>query len=647
MKDFKEKSENVVLIFFVLIFVMVLIRTAWLSDDAYITFRTVDNFVNGHGLTWNTVERVQTYTNPLWMFLVSGLYFFTREVFFTSIFLSIGLSLMAVFLLVFSIANSRGVALLGVAILILSKAFVDYSTSGLENPLTHLILALFLVVFFRFQTSLKVLGLLSFIAAMGVLNRMDTALIFLPPLLYSLWRLRSLKAVFAVLTGFVPFILWECFSLFYYGFLFPNSAYAKLNTGIEGAALAKQGFCYMLNSVNMDPLTLLVIAGAIVVAFLVRERGNLAVSAGIVLYLLYTVKVGGDFMSGRFLTAPLFCAVALIARSCFRNSYSPALLTSLAMAALIGISSPFPPIFSNADYGRRRRATTDNNGVSDERAGYYPYSGLLRATRDQEFPNHRWAAEGRKLRAEGPAVLVYGGAGFRGFYAGPEVHIIDFFALTDPLLSRLPIPKNHPWRIGHFRRRMPEGYLETLRFKENKIKDKNLAAYYDKLSLVIRGNLISRKRLAEIWRINTGKYDQLIDFASYREPSFQFSEFDGIVFVKLSQINAPKSEGTPWDQADNIIFGKKGVHIDLEKRSRAPYIEVSLDHNDNYEIVYYRGRLRLSRQTAVRRNTRPKGLAVHLLQVPRRAIRKSYDGIRIIPIRGDDNYSLGHLRLLK
>jgi len=32
------------------IFVVVLVRTAWVCDDAYITFRTVDNFVHGHGL---------------------------------------------------------------------------------------------------------------------------------------------------------------------------------------------------------------------------------------------------------------------------------------------------------------------------------------------------------------------------------------------------------------------------------------------------------------------------------------------------------------------------------------------------------------------------------------------------------------------
>jgi len=33
-----------------ILFTIVLVRTAWLGDDAYITFRTVDNFVNDYDL---------------------------------------------------------------------------------------------------------------------------------------------------------------------------------------------------------------------------------------------------------------------------------------------------------------------------------------------------------------------------------------------------------------------------------------------------------------------------------------------------------------------------------------------------------------------------------------------------------------------
>ena len=47
-------------------FAWVLLRTAWLCDDAYISFRVVENAVSGHGLRWNVADRVQVFTHPLW-----------------------------------------------------------------------------------------------------------------------------------------------------------------------------------------------------------------------------------------------------------------------------------------------------------------------------------------------------------------------------------------------------------------------------------------------------------------------------------------------------------------------------------------------------------------------------------------------------
>ena len=49
----------------VAVFMMTLIRNLWIGDDAFITLRVVDNWVNGYGLTWNISERVQAFTHPL------------------------------------------------------------------------------------------------------------------------------------------------------------------------------------------------------------------------------------------------------------------------------------------------------------------------------------------------------------------------------------------------------------------------------------------------------------------------------------------------------------------------------------------------------------------------------------------------------
>src|SRR5262249_58657636 len=78
------------------LFAIVLLRNAWVGDDAYIGLRTVKNFVNGDGLTWNVTERVQAYTCPLWILLHCAVFYFTREAYYTTIVLSLVTSVLAV-----------------------------------------------------------------------------------------------------------------------------------------------------------------------------------------------------------------------------------------------------------------------------------------------------------------------------------------------------------------------------------------------------------------------------------------------------------------------------------------------------------------------------------------------------------------------
>jgi arabinofuranosyltransferase len=94
---------------------------------------------------------------------------------------------------------------------------------------------------------------------------------------------------------------------------------------------------------------------------------------------------------------------------------------------------------------------------------------------------------------------------------GPNFHMIDLNSLADPLMTRMPLYQTDKWRIGHFRHIIPKGYMETLRTGENLIADKNIALYYDKLSFVIKGDLWNWQRIIEIWNLNTGRYDYLLE----------------------------------------------------------------------------------------------------------------------------------------
>ena len=77
---------------FLAIYALLLLRNAWLAEDAFVTLRVVDNFVNGHGMRWNISERVQTFTHPLWFFVLAAGYGLTGEVVYTTILISCTLS---------------------------------------------------------------------------------------------------------------------------------------------------------------------------------------------------------------------------------------------------------------------------------------------------------------------------------------------------------------------------------------------------------------------------------------------------------------------------------------------------------------------------------------------------------------------------
>ncbi|MFN2282792.1 MAG: hypothetical protein ACK2UQ_00095, partial [Anaerolineae bacterium] len=482
--------------------------------------------------------------------------------------LSIVLSLVATGLIAFRASRSVWLGCAGLAVLTLSKASIDYATSGLENPLAHLLLVIFLLAYLNAERNCppsvppsggderggtKPLFWLAFLAALGMVNRADMLLLYAPVILYMLIKARSVKAVGVVALGFLPFVLWELFSLFYYGFPFPNTAYAKLTSAlISRQDLMIEGLHYLQNSLRADTITLLVTALGMLVPFLTREWRKLPIVAGMALYLLYVVYVGGDFMSGRFFTVTLFAAVVLLVSSPKLAEKRTLQAIMLAGVVLVGLSAPFSPVRASGEVGARTGTESGwlyGRTITDERANYYRNTGLLRAFRQSDpLPDHDWALEGRAAREVAPSVVEKGSVGFYGYFAGPQVYVVDLLGLGNPLLARLP-PADPDWRIGHFGRLMPDGYWETLETGENRIVDPNLALYYDKLTLVIRGDLFDANRLRAIWQINVGAYDGYLDAYAY---------FRGATFVRQFNVTNPSERPYVftyvWNNAAGEIY---------------------------------------------------------------------------------------------
>jgi arabinofuranosyltransferase len=98
--------------------------------------------------------------------------------------------------------------------------------------------------------------------------------------------------------GLLPIIGWELFSLIYYGFLLPNTWYAKLSTGEDRWFLIGKGFIYLRDTLRHDPVTMgLILLGLLQVGGRGNGRQRWLLLGGL-LYLAAVISAGGDFMRG-------------------------------------------------------------------------------------------------------------------------------------------------------------------------------------------------------------------------------------------------------------------------------------------------------------------------------------------------------------
>lgn len=507
------KKFNIALLLTIIFFVM-LIRTAWIGDDAGFTFRSIMNFLNGYGPNFNNDERVQSFTHPLWFLLLSLITLITKNPFSAAFICSIGISLAAFWiLLTYKRVTPYGVILAGLTLL-LSKALVDYSTSGLENPLTNLLLLISIFLANRVFRDITFKNSSQFFLSVSLvyLSRSD-ALIFIFPLICAVIyssREQGWMLLKTILLGSTPALIWNLFSLFYYGSFVPNTAYAKLNTGIPIDQLIMQGGLYFIDSLESDFVSLAAILISIVVSFSCSKGRSVAL--GIIFYLGYVLYIGGDFMSGRFFATPVFLAAYLLSITAYSKTSFRILFIILILFGMANLKSN---LLSGSDYTSK---TISPAGIVDERGFYYQSYGLLNASLNTfhpiEWPKGIKQNSHHEVMCSGAISTLIGGY-------PDDTHFIINCALADPLLSRLPINLTEPWRIGHYLRKLPDGYIDSITTDANKIRDQALHSYYEVIRKITKGNLWDFERLKLIFLINfTDHYNP---FKSFLKRGIEFN----------------------------------------------------------------------------------------------------------------------------
>src|SRR3990170_5316259 len=122
-----------------------LVRFNSVVDDAYISFRYLDNWLSGTGLVYNPGERVEGYTNFLWIVLLAPFRLVGLEAELTAFLLSV-IFLILLFWAVFRTAEVlAGSTEAGWAAMLLALGSVPltaWTTSGMETVCFASLLAL-------------------------------------------------------------------------------------------------------------------------------------------------------------------------------------------------------------------------------------------------------------------------------------------------------------------------------------------------------------------------------------------------------------------------------------------------------------------------------------------------------------------------
>lgn len=436
----------------------------WAAEDAYITFRYIDNFLHGYGLVYNIGDRVEGFTHPLWLFLATIPAALGISIGAGALLLSLGLTVASLILLTLHSRDSKGSAValpLALVLLLTHTGFRDFSVSGLEFPLVCLLL----VWFYQSYQKHDLLGkplLHGTLLALLYLTRPELVLLITSfcaivvwqvTRLYLLKRRKQIHRIWRdILKLTLPLALlsggYHLFRWLYYDAFFPNTYYAKDGLG----AYWSQGIKYFLHFWHYSPILLSALVGWIgLIAVSRRFRTQVLSSPAKIIMLsqaallaLYVVRLGGDFMAYRFLLPSMVILALLMADSL---DY---LITSIKPQRLAGTVFLFGTLLLVLF---PINAPPRQGFIADERQTYDLYHPAYRAL-FEEPAGHDWYQLGLQLRqlqeqTQYPLAIASGNIGYLGFAAGPTVKIVDVYGLVDTEAARNRLSGKKRGRPGH------------------------------------------------------------------------------------------------------------------------------------------------------------------------------------------------------
>lgn len=568
------------------------INLSWVCDDIYITFRYVDNFLQGNGIVYNAGERVEGYTHFLWFVLLSFFRIFKLELSTISIFLGIisYIGIIAVFFLISRKIELKNKFILPFTILALSLNydFAVWATSGLETSFYTFILSLtFYIYYFSDINSNKKLVFSGLLLALACMTRPDAVVFYIyanvllflckiiikEPFNHFLKKAAYFNLAFIFII--LPYIIWK---IKYYGDIFPNTYYVKS----AGESYLAQGFYYIWIFVNSYKTTFISLAILPLIVKLLSSKGtfeqkiqsiinNRALLAALIAFgaalsylLLFTARVGGDFMFARFIIPVLpflYFTIEISIKNFLKNSKYLLTVLFAGILIIIYVEKGFrDDLFIKNENGKTSRInSTETGGITDERLYYYSYW--------EQFPRSENLAEalittGKNLNPyfkDLDITVVIGGArNYIAYFADFKNVIIDN-GLTDKYIAMLPITERG--RIGH-EKYAPMDYL---------IKRKAILGFYD----IFRNDTKQKPYSVSYIRIKDLGIKIVVEIIYYHKESmntlkkrmgdnFIFTDMDAYIKDYISTVMKTRT----FDEVKNDYKNLKEFYFDHNNDSR-------------------------------------------------------------------------------
>jgi len=307
----------------------------WVQEDAFINFRIITNLLAGHGPVFNVGERVEAYTDPLWVFTLAGVHavlpFLSLE--WTSVLLGLGGTAVGVVLsgrAIQRFGSTRHDAVivpLGLLIVGSVAGVWEFATSGLEMGMVFGWLGLSFWLFVRVEARRDSAVSCAFVVGLGTLIRPELivmSLVFLCSLGVIVaapgWR-GSTSIVRRWMAPIGASILlpglYEVWRMAYFAMVVSNSALAKSAGGSD----VPQGLYYVGNFITTYALWIPFLLVLPIMVPRTRRwwRGGDRIGALVLLTpvvaglvdALYVIHLGGDYMQARLLL-PAFFALCMI-----------------------------------------------------------------------------------------------------------------------------------------------------------------------------------------------------------------------------------------------------------------------------------------------------------------------------------------------